>query len=59
LDNILNDGTKSSNSKQMNVNPFDPKINITWPESEYIISDQDSLAPYEEEARKLWHERNL
>jgi len=49
--------------REMNVNPFDPKINIKWPElsfgQHYIISDQDSLAPYEEEARKLWNGRNM
>jgi len=49
--------------KEMNVNPFDPKINIIWSglsESEkYIISEQDSLAPFVDDAQKMWNERNL
>lgn len=46
--------------KEMNVNPFDPTININWPilDDDYIISDQDKNSPNVEEARALWNQRN-
>ena len=48
--------------KEMNVNPFDPLINIVWPSllpgEDYIISDQDKNAPNVNEARTLWNEKN-
>ena len=37
---------------EMNVNPFDPKINISWPGNNHIISEQDKNSPYIDEARK-------
>lgn len=45
--------------REMNVNPFDDKLSIVWPDAEnYIMSDQDRIAPNEKEARKMWEERN-
>ena len=40
-------------SKEMNVNPFDPTIGITWPVCDYIISEQDKNAPQESDARRM------
>jgi dTDP-4-dehydrorhamnose 3,5-epimerase-like enzyme len=45
--------------KEMNINPFDPLININWPLADYIISDQDKNALNASEAIKLWKERNF
>lgn len=48
--------------KEMNVNPFDPTINITWLEltkQDYVISNQDKFAPYVDAARSLWNTRNF
>ena len=42
----------------MNVNPFDPSININWPITDYIISDQHKNALNANEAIKLWKKRN-
>lgn len=52
----LQEGTYNP-TNEMNVNPFDPRINILWPKLEenknYILSKQDNEALFENEARKL------
>jgi dTDP-4-dehydrorhamnose 3,5-epimerase len=30
---------------EFGINPFDPKINISWPRGNYLLSSKDSQAP--------------